>query len=52
MGHNVDKAELSTTPSDLAVLQEKGFVLEKIIGEGSYAKVNVVNGTRLYRKSR
>ncbi|KPJ01853.1 Testis-specific serine/threonine-protein kinase 1 [Papilio xuthus] len=34
-----DKLELSTTPSDLNVLQEKGFILEKIIGEGSYAKV-------------
>lgn len=37
-----DKLELSTTPSDLNVLQEKGFILEKIIGEGSYAKVSKV----------
>lgn len=31
--------DLSTTHSDIAVLQEKGFILEKMIGEGSYAKV-------------
>lgn len=34
-----DKLELAVTQSDAAVLGEKGFVLEKIIGEGSYAKV-------------
>lgn len=34
-----EKVDLSTTQSDLIVLQEKGFILEKIIGEGSYAKV-------------
>lgn len=34
-----DKIDLSTTQSDIAVLQEKGFILEKVIGEGSYAKV-------------
>lgn len=33
------KLELTTTQSDLTVLQEKGFILEKVIGEGSYAKV-------------
>lgn len=33
------KIELTTTQSDLMVLQEKGFILEKMIGEGSYAKV-------------
>ncbi|OWR55454.1 testis-specific serine/threonine-protein kinase 3-like isoform X1 [Danaus plexippus] len=34
-----DKLELTTTQSDILVLQEKGFTLEKLIGEGSYAKV-------------
>lgn len=34
-----DKLDLAVTHSDTAVLGEKGFVLEKIIGEGSYAKV-------------
>ncbi|KAJ8725162.1 hypothetical protein PYW07_016120 [Mythimna separata] len=34
-----EKVDLVTTQSDLMVLQEKGFVLEKMIGEGSYAKV-------------
>jgi hypothetical protein len=34
-----DKTELCTTQSDFMVLQEKGFILEKVIGEGSYAKV-------------
>lgn len=34
-----DKLELAVTQSDITVLQEKGFILEKIIGEGSYAKV-------------
>lgn len=41
MGPTTEKVDLSTTQSDIAVLQEKGFLLEKIIGEGSYAKVNV-----------
>ncbi|XP_028163813.1 testis-specific serine/threonine-protein kinase 3-like isoform X1 [Ostrinia nubilalis] len=39
MGPTTEKVDLSTTQSDLVVLQEKGFILEKIIGEGSYAKV-------------
>lgn len=39
MGPTTEKVDLSTTQSDLIVLQEKGFILEKIIGEGSYAKV-------------
>ncbi|PZC82512.1 hypothetical protein B5X24_HaOG210261 [Helicoverpa armigera] len=39
MGPATDKVDLSTTQSDLMVLQEKGFILEKMIGEGSYAKV-------------
>lgn len=39
MGPTTEKADLSTTQSDIIVLQEKGFILEKIIGEGSYAKV-------------
>ncbi|CAF4854775.1 testis-specific serine/threonine-protein kinase 3-like isoform X3 [Pieris napi] len=34
-----EKFELTATQSDIAVLQEKGFILEKIVGEGSYAKV-------------
>lgn len=34
-----DRIDLSTTQSDLMILQEKGFILEKIIGQGSYAKV-------------
>lgn len=34
-----DKLNLAVTQSDLNVLQERGFILEKIIGEGSYAKV-------------
>lgn len=34
-----DKVDLSTTQSDIAILQERGFILEKLIGEGSYAKV-------------
>ncbi|XP_075972234.1 testis-specific serine/threonine-protein kinase 3-like [Anticarsia gemmatalis] len=34
-----EKVDLNTTQSDLMVLQERGFILEKIIGEGSYAKV-------------
>lgn len=37
-----EKVDLSTTQSDVLVLQEKGFILEKIIGEGSYAKVILV----------
>lgn len=36
-----EKLDLSTTQSDILVLQEKGFILEKIIGEGSYAKVSI-----------
>lgn len=43
MGPTTEKVDLSTTQSDIAVLQEKGFLLEKIIGEGSYAKVNKVH---------
>lgn len=39
MGPATEKVDLSTTQSDIAVLQEKGFLLEKVIGEGSYAKV-------------
>ncbi|XP_053600475.1 testis-specific serine/threonine-protein kinase 3-like [Plodia interpunctella] len=39
MGRNSEKVDLNTTQSDLAVLQEKGFILEKMVGEGSYAKV-------------
>ncbi|XP_063380255.1 testis-specific serine/threonine-protein kinase 3-like [Cydia fagiglandana] len=38
MGTPEDKRDLSTR-SDLAMLQEKGFILGKLIGEGSYAKV-------------
>ncbi|XP_061706413.1 testis-specific serine/threonine-protein kinase 3-like isoform X1 [Cydia pomonella] len=38
MGTPGDKCDL-TSPSDLAMLQEKGFILGKLIGEGSYAKV-------------
>lgn len=34
-----DKLDLAVTQSDIAVLGEKGFILDKIIGEGSYAKV-------------
>lgn len=34
-----EKADLRTTQSDIAVLTEKGFILEKVVGEGSYAKV-------------
>lgn len=34
-----DKLDLSVTQSDTVVLKEKGFILEKIIGQGSYAKV-------------
>lgn len=37
-----DKLDLTTTQSDTLVLEEKGFILEKIIGEGSYAKVNIL----------
>lgn len=40
MGPATEKVDLSTTQSDLMVLQEKGFILEKMVGEGSYAKVN------------
>ncbi|CAD0198698.1 unnamed protein product [Chrysodeixis includens] len=39
MGSATEKVDLSTTQSDLMVLQEKGFILEKMVGEGSYAKV-------------
>ncbi|CAH2237251.1 jg11221 [Pararge aegeria aegeria] len=39
MGPTTEKLDLSTTQSDVAVLEEKGFILDKIIGEGSYAKV-------------
>lgn len=35
-----EKLDLTTTQSDTLVLEEKGFILEKIIGEGSYAKVS------------
>lgn len=35
-----EKLDLRTTQSDIAVLEEKGFILDKIIGEGSYAKVS------------
>lgn len=38
-----DTGELSTTQSDLTVLQDKGFILEKVVGEGSYAKVKSVH---------
>ncbi|XP_026326941.1 testis-specific serine/threonine-protein kinase 6-like isoform X2 [Hyposmocoma kahamanoa] len=38
-----DKLDLTVTHSDIAVLGEKGFFLEKIIGEGSYAKVYRTN---------
>ncbi|CAH2062967.1 unnamed protein product, partial [Iphiclides podalirius] len=38
MGRANEKLELTTTPSDLHALEEKGFILEKMIGEGSYAK--------------
>ncbi|CAG5039703.1 unnamed protein product [Parnassius apollo] len=34
-----EKLELIATQSDLHLLREKGFILEKLIGEGSYAKV-------------
>lgn len=34
-----EKLDLTATHSDIVVLQEKGFILEKLIGEGSYAKV-------------
>lgn len=40
MGPATEKVDLSTTQSDIMVLQEKGFILEKMVGEGSYAKVN------------
>lgn len=39
MGPTSEKLNLTTTQSDLQVLEERGFILEKIIGEGSYAKV-------------
>ncbi|CAH0397576.1 unnamed protein product [Chilo suppressalis] len=34
-----EKVDLCATPSDLIVLEERGFILEKSIGQGSYAKV-------------
>lgn len=46
MGPTTEKVDLTNTQSDLMVLQEKGFILEKKIGEGSYAKVN--NETNQY----
>ncbi|XP_022828856.1 testis-specific serine/threonine-protein kinase 6-like [Spodoptera litura] len=39
MGPATERVDLSTTQSDVMVLQEKGFILEKMVGEGSYAKV-------------
>lgn len=33
--------DIDTTQSDIAVLRDKGFTLEKMCGEGSYAKVNI-----------
>lgn len=41
MARGAEKVDLSTTQSDLMILQEKGFILDKMIGEGSYAKVYV-----------
>ncbi|XP_049888183.1 testis-specific serine/threonine-protein kinase 3-like [Pectinophora gossypiella] len=32
-------ADAAVTQSDLNILQERGFILEKMVGEGSYAKV-------------
>lgn len=34
-----EQVDLNTTQSDLMILQEKGFLLDKMVGEGSYAKV-------------
>ncbi|CAG9792132.1 unnamed protein product [Diatraea saccharalis] len=34
-----ERVDLCISPSDIMVLQEKGFILEKNIGQGSYAKV-------------
>ncbi|KAL4714398.1 hypothetical protein ACJJTC_017693 [Scirpophaga incertulas] len=39
MGAVTEKTDLNTTHSDIVILQEHGFILEKLVGQGSYAKV-------------
>lgn len=41
MGGGDNKLEVTTTQSDIKILREQGFTLEKVVGEGSYAKVNL-----------
>lgn len=43
-----EKGQLYTTQSDHMVLKERGFTLEKVIGEGSYAKVKTTRVNYYY----
>ncbi|CAG9091094.1 unnamed protein product [Plutella xylostella] len=50
MGGGDNKLEVTTTQSDIKILREQGFTLEKVVGEGSYAKVykstHIIDETR------